>query len=40
VAVGAAATRRYRPTYYWQLQSTYLGAEVVVFEATDERGFN
>jgi hypothetical protein len=40
VASGAAATRRYRPTHYWQLRSTYLGAEVVVFEATDERVFN
>ena len=40
VAAGAAATRRYRPTHYWQLRSTYLGAEVVVFEAADERVFN
>ncbi len=40
VASVAVATRRHRPTHYWQLRATYLGAEVVVFEAVEERVFN
>ncbi len=40
VAVGAATTRRHRPAHFWQLRATYLGTEVVVFEATDEQMFN
>ena len=40
VAVIAAATRRHRPTHYWQLRATYGGVEVALYEATDERVFN
>ena len=40
VASGAVATRRHRPSHYWQLRATYATAEVVVFEAADERVFN
>jgi hypothetical protein len=40
VATVAVATRRHRPTHFWQLRATYLGAEVVVFEAVEERVFN
>ena len=40
VASVAVATRRHRPTHFWQLRATYLGAEVVVFEAVEERVFN
>ena len=40
LAAGAAATRRHRPSHYWQLRSTYRGVEVVVFESADERVFN
>lgn len=36
----AVATRRHRPTHYWQLRATCGGVEVVLFEATDERVFN
>ena len=40
VASVAVATRRHRPTHFWQLRATYRGAEVVVFEAVEERVFN
>lgn len=40
VASLAMATRRHRPTHFWQLRATCLGVEVVLFEAVEERVFN
>ena len=40
VASIAVATRRHRPTHYWQLRATCRGVEVALYEATDERVFN